>query len=268
MIKHYERIRYPDGGVYCKINKIPLNDTRYEFHITERINNYEDLFFLGSIVDAYKSRGVHDIHLTIPCMFQQQHDRRFENNESFELKLVCDFINRLNFKSISVFKPHSDCVLMGLNNSKALNNNFYPSIISAITNGYDDNLVVLSPDAGSFKWIYKECESARFKGDIYTASKVRDHATHKLINIIDREDFGGKDVLLMDDLSVFGGTFINLAKILKTKNVGKIYLAVAHLTVKNPNKELETLFETVYTTNSKFDKSEYDLKNLNVTNLF
>jgi ribose-phosphate pyrophosphokinase len=65
---------------------------------------------------------------------------------------------------------------------------------------------------------------------------------------------------------VYGGTFVGLAKLLKTKNVGKLYLAVSHMTVLNPNKELEELYEKVYCTNSKYD--EYNLSNIKVFNIF
>lgn len=47
------------------------------------------------------------------------------------------------------------------------------------------------------------------------------------------------------------GTFIGLAKLLRQRNVGKLYLAVSHITVENPNKELGSLYDRVFTTNSK-----------------
>ena len=76
---------YPDGGKYV------INDLN-ETSLTYKINSYEDLFLLKSIKDANPKLK----EITIPCMFQQQHDRRFNQNESFELKLVCDFINSCN----------------------------------------------------------------------------------------------------------------------------------------------------------------------------
>ena len=103
-----------------------------------------------------------------------------------------------------------------------------------------------------------------FKGEVYGANKSRDLFTHKLTQVIDRQDFEGRDILIVDDLCVFGGTFVGLAKLLKERNVGKLYLAVSHMTVKTPNKELENLYEKVYCTNSKFD--EYDLSNIKIFN--
>jgi hypothetical protein len=53
-----------------------------------------------------------------------------------------------------------------------------------------------------------------------------------------------------------------LAKLLKERNVGKLYLAVSHITVQNPNKELEGLYEKIYCVNTKYNS--YDLSNIKV----
>ena len=123
---------------------------------------------------------------------------------------------------------------------------------------------MLSTDGGSYKWINKLADVIEFSGEVYGANKSRDAVTHKLVQMIDRKDFEGKPVIVVDDLCVYGGTFIGLAKLLKERNVGKLYLAVSHITVPNPNKELEMYYERIYATNSKYDS--YDLSNLTLFN--
>lgn len=249
----YHRKRYPDGGVYAEVEDFsnPV--------IIERINSYEDLFFLKSLKEVCDFNRVKDVSLVIPCMFQQQHDRRFQNNQSFELKIVTEFINSCNFSSVDVFHPHSDATQMGLNNVHVIDNSKF---ITQVLEDIGTTPILLSTDGGSYKWINKLADVIEFKGEVYGASKSRDQYTHKLTQVIDRQDFSGRDILVADDISVFGGTFVGLAKLLKERNVGKLYLAVSHITVKNPNKELETLYEKVYCTNSKYDEGEYDLANL------
>ncbi len=253
----YKRNRYPDNGVYASIDDFtnPI--------ITEKINSYEDLFFVKSLKDSCDYNGIKDVELRIPCMFQQQHDRRFSDNQSFELKLVCDFINSCNFGKVHVFHPHSDITPALLNNVRIIDNSkFIKTVLSEIP----PKPILLSTDAGSYKWINKLADIISFDGEVYGANKARDPHTHKLTQVIDRQDFQGKDILIADDICVVGGTFLGLAKMLKDRNVGKLYLAVSHMTVKNPNKELETLYETVFCTNSKYD--EYDLNNLTIIKLF
>jgi ribose-phosphate pyrophosphokinase len=249
----YIKNRYPDGGIYVEVSDFtdPV--------IKERINTYEDLFFIKSLKEACDYNGINNVELIIPCMFQQQHDRRFHSNESFELKIVAEFINSCNFKKVHIFHPHSDVTQALVNNLRVIDNS---SFITQVLEDIEVTPILLSTDAGSYKWINKLADVIDFQGEVYGANKSRDLITHKLTQVIDRQDFEGKDILIVDDLCVFGGTFVGLAKLLKERNVGKLYLAVSHMTVKNPNPELAELYERVYCTNSKFDT--YELANINV----
>jgi phosphoribosylpyrophosphate synthetase len=182
-----------------------------------------------------------------------------------------------NFK---IFHPHnSEAVEISIKNVEIIDN--YPFILHVIYNIKDnnmdiypviyddefdetfdksyydsrikDNLVILAPDAGAFKWISKLCDKLNWKGQLASASKSRKYENNqsKLIQIINEQDFNGKDVLLIDDICIKGGSAIGLAKILKTKNVRKLYAAFSHMTVDSPNPELFELFDYIYTTNSK-----------------
>lgn len=247
----YNRKRYPDGSVYAEI--IDFNDRI----IFEKINNYEDLFFIASLKDICDYNNFTDVELFIPCMFQQQHDRRFNENESFELKLVANFINSLNFRKVYIFHPHSDATQIVINNCHVVDNSKF---IQKVLKQIPSTPILLSTDGGSYKWINKLADKLEFNGEVYGASKSRDLVSHKLTQVIDRQDFQGKDVLICDDLCVFGGTFIGLAKMLKNRNIGNLYLAVSHITVVNPNLELSDYYTNVFSTNSKYDA--YTLPNL------
>lgn len=272
-------IKYPDNGKYI------INDLN-ETSLTYRINTYEDLFLLKSIKDANPNLK----EITIPCMFQQQHDRRFNQNESFELKLVCEFINSIGFEKVKVFHPHSDVTPALLNNCEVIDNEKFITIVlhtlgknfpsraidkycKTTNNLYfdkrvEENTILMSTDSGGFKSLMKLCKQLDWKGETYSASKSRsyENGESKLIQVVDRQDFGGKDVLIVDDILVGGNTFLGLAKLLQNRNVGKLYLAVSHTTINNPNKELEKYFTKIFTTDSK--GIDYNLENLNTIKLF
>lgn len=60
--------------------------------------------------------------------------------------------------------------------------------------------------------------------------------------------------MLLDDICIYGGTFKGLAKLLKERNCGKLYLAVSHMTVQDLGGDPVTnYFDKVFTTNSKYD---------------
>ena len=112
----------------------------------------------------------------------------------------------------------------------------------------------MSTDAGGFKPLMKLADKLNWKGETESASKSRkyDGGKSKLVQKIDRHDFEGKDILLIDDMSIGGGTFKGLSKMLKERNCGKLYLAVSHITIENLGTDPVTnYFDKVFTTNSK-----------------
>lgn len=257
--------KYPDGSSYAK------SDFSESTHLTFKINSYEDLWHLNQIVDVYNFRGLTPT-ITIPCLIDSQADRRFNGGESSGLKLVCKFLNGMNAK-FKIFHPHNSEVVEALiDNVEIIDNNYFiKEVLSIIyckqnnikrdegifyhVNHDLSNLILMSSDAGGFKPLMKLCDKINWKGDFYSASKARsfDNLSH-LIQLIDKQDFGGKDILIIDDICVYGGTFKGLSKLLKDRNCGKLYLAVSHMTVQNLGEDPVTnYFDKVFTTNSKYD---------------
>jgi len=243
--------KYPDG-TSC-INSTKLGEQVF------RINSYEDLWHLNQFVDAFRSEhnGIRP-NIIIPNLIDAQADRRFNKGESSGLKLVLKFLNNLeaNFK---IFHPHNGEVVEALMDNVEIidNSEFIQEVFKQIrTETFTQDTVLFSSDAGGFKPLMKLADKLKWRGEVYGASKSRkyEEGKSKLVQVIDRQDFEGKDILIIDDISVYGGTFVGLAKMLRERNIGKLYLAVSHLTVPNPNPELFTLFDKVFTTNSKYEE--------------
>ena len=279
--------KYPDNSSYVSIFK--LNQQ----HITFKINSYEDLWHLNQFVDAYNNNHKDKSTIIIPNLIDAQADRRFEKNQSSGLKLVCKFLNGMN-ANFKIFHPHNPEVVEALmDNVEIIDNSEFitkvlleglikdcPSVLQSGIN--NDNLILMSSDAGGFKPLMKLCDKINWTGETYSAAKYRSQyqannrgeSSTKLIQIVDREDFEGKDILIIDDISIYGGTFKGLAKLLRERNCGKLYLAVSHMTVQNLGEDPVTnYFDKVFTTNSKFDKYIADEdwkqpKNLEIIKLF
>ena len=101
---------------------------------------------------------------------------------------------------------------------------------------------------------------------MFAASKARKWEEGKTIltQLVDRSDFGGKSLLIIDDLCVYGGTFLGLSNAFVGRNCGYLFLAVSHMTVQKPNQDLAKHYDRIYTTRSKFDKIK--LKNTTLLN--
>lgn len=254
--------KYPDGTSY-------VNNTE-KHQILFRLNSYEDLWHLNQYVDAFHSEQNGKVipEIYIPNLIDAQADRRFNQGESFGLKLVCKFLNSLN-ATYKIFHPHNTEVVEALlDRVQVIDNSRYITEVLKQINSED--LVLLSPDAGMFKPLMKLCDKIKWEGQTYSASKARkyENGESKLIQEVDKKDFEGRDILIVDDICVNGGTFIGLAKILKEKNCGKLYLAVSHMTVKSPNPALFEAFNCVFTTNSKFDEYLAPKNKLKVLRMF
>jgi ribose-phosphate pyrophosphokinase len=274
-----EITKYPDGSSYVTVHPIS------EF--TFRLNNYEDVWHLNQTVDALNNLGITPT-VTIPNLLDAQADRRFAKNQSSGLKLICKFLNSMK-ADFKVFHPHNGELVEGLMDSVKIIDNFgfIGRILSEhFNNGkgihgeFQNNLVLFSSDAGGFKPLMKLADKLQWKGEVYGASKSRKYedGKSKLVQVVDREDFRGKDVLIIDDLMIGGSTFVGLAKMLKERNCGRLYLALSHITIESPNAEIWKLFDRVFTTNSKgldyivtvgsYDKYGKKPKNLIVVDLF
>ena len=131
----------------------------------------------------------------------------------------------------------------------------------------ESNLILMSSDAGGFKPLMKLCDKLGWQGETSSASKSRKYVNGKseLTQVLDRDDFKGKDILIIDDICVYGGTFKGLAKMLDERNCGKLFLAVSHMTVLELGKDtVGNYFDRVFTTNSKFEEDYTSEGNTNL----
>ena len=260
---HYEIIKYPDGSSYIKVNE-------FKKEFTYKINNYEDLWNLVKLIDIYEYHSIFPT-VIIPCLLDAQADQRFNDNESFNLKLILKLLNSLsaNFK---VFHPHNkDAIAYGSNNITSISNTTYINQVLDLNN---PNLALMSPDAGMYKNIMKLAKDLNFKGPVYTACKSREYINgkSKLIQIVSEIDFKGQDITIIDDICIYGGTFKGLSKILKERNCGKLNLIVSHITIQDLGDDPVTnYFDKVFTTNSKYDvyfSNNNPIDNLKIINMF
>jgi len=264
-------VKYPDGTSY--VNSTIMGQTTF------KLNSYEDLWHLNQFVDAFKDEYNSKPTILIPNLIDAQADRRFNKGESSGLKLVCNFLNGMgaNFR---IFHPHNPEVVEALIDNVEImeNSNFIDIVLHELPSM--DNLILISSDAGGFKPLMKLCEKLDWKGETFSASKSRKYSDGetKLTQSVGLQDFGGKDILIIDDICVYGGTFKGLANLFRERNCGKLYLAVSHLTIENHkgNDHVFKYFDKVFTSNSKFssywveDEKGVPIKpdNLRVVNLF
>lgn len=260
---------YPDGSKYVDIVK-------FSSTLVFRLNSYEDLWVLNQIHDIVKHQG-RIVNVIITNLLDAQADRRFSHNQPHGLKLVCSFLNEMKNFFYKIYHPHNPEVVEALLDRVEIidNHDFIYEVLSELKSNYydfnaynmEDNLILMSSDAGGFKPLMKLCDKLEWAGETSSASKSRKYVNGKseLTQVLDRDDFKGKDILIIDDICVYGGTFKGLAKMLDERNCGKLFLAVSHMTVLELGKDtVGNYFDRVFTTNSKFEEDYTSEGNTNL----
>ena len=230
-----------------------------EVFVTTRIQSFNDLGLVLIAVDALKRLSVKKIHLFLPYMPGARQDRVMMSGESLSVKVYANLINGLNLESVTVFDPHSEVTPALLDHCKVINNHEF---IRQVVNVIDTDIILISPDGGALKKIYKVSE---FLGGlpVIECSKKRNVKNGKLegFKVYDH-DLKGKACLIVDDICDGGGTFIGLAKELKKVNAGDLFLAVSHGIFSKGFEKLNKYFTKVYTTDSFKDVKDESVEQI------
>ncbi|MFZ3574036.1 phosphoribosyltransferase family protein [Tenacibaculum finnmarkense] len=239
---NYEIKKFNDGQVTAKILE------KGNLHVKIRGNTYEDLFRIASIKEAWDAENrLHKTAtaiLTMYCLIGQRSDRRFNEKESFDLKVIANFINSMGFDKVEILHPHSSISLALIDNSVELKSYEY------VKKAYHaiGNPVLISPDAGAYKTTHEIAE--KLEADLIPSNKVRIVGVPK---ITIQGAVKNKECLIVDDLADGGRTFNFLAKELKNQGATKVFLYVTHGQFNYGFDELKENINHIYCTNSYKD---------------
>ena len=259
----YEISTFPDGQQSLKIIEdgyntfYSLRNNKQGITINSRLNSFKDLELIICANQCLKEIGVEKVRLYIPYCIGGRSDRKFEEGGINYIKtVIAPILNSQNFEKVIIMDPHSDVLEACINNFESIDN--HDLVLKALTNidnknGAKDRIVLVSPDAGALKKVFKIQQNFGIK-DIIIGSKNRDlkgNITHTSISggVGDAEN---KTFVIVDDICDGGRTFIELAKVIRKdySKDSKIVLVITHGIF---SKGFDTVFEyvdEVYTTNS------------------
>lgn len=283
--EQYKAFKFPGGEIHFKLTHPFASELAYSephsfLDVDCRLNSSDDIMLLAIALDTIAKDYDNLVRVFIPYMPYQQADRDFSEGESFSLITMVKMLDVMPFHSVAIFDPHSDVTpaLLSMNGSVSVidNQEYIKSAIASLTSfknndAYEEDehhwnahrdLVILAPDAGAYKKIFKLTEAIGFKGRVEVANKYRNTEDGTIQVRLSVDDFEGKDVLIIDDICVGGRTFVELAKLLVQRNTGNLHLAVSHGIFSNGFEDLEHYFQNIYTTNSI--KDDYPCENVNV----
>lgn len=161
------------------------------------------------------------ITLTIAYMPYSRMDRQM-SSMAFSLRYVADIINSLNFDLVTILTPHSNVTPALINNVKVIYDAGIQEVYRRSAPDY-----VFYPDNGACKSFGEHLTYTNY----FYGNKKRELSTGKIekYELVNAPDINGKDILIIDDLCVKGGTFILAAQALKVAGAAKVDLFVTHL---------------------------------------
>lgn len=264
----YKHSKFPDGQ-----QDITILTERFYLHgkhivIKSRFNSFLDLELIVAATKALRRMKVEKISLYIPYLLGARSDRKFvEGGTSYLVDVIAPILNAQNYDRVAVFDVHSDVASACINNIDVIENydlvDFAIKSIMGDTKTINDILLV-SPDGGSLKKIYKVAERIGYTNEVVVCSKFRDTdgkltKTHVPIPV----HLADKDLVIIDDICDGGRTFINIAEaaqhsrslssVVNPERYGKIHLIVSHGIFSAGFNTLSQYFDDIFTTNSVKD---------------
>ena len=261
LILETKSMAFPGGEQHFQIVSRP--EFEGDLIITQRVNNTSDFMKIILANNAAREMGYSKIQLVCPYFPGARQDRVCNVGESLTVKVFADLINSCRFKKVWIYDPHSDVTCALINNCclMDLTNDFAEQIVSE----EDDDVVnIVCPDAGAgkrvlsiVKYLYANLGGRTF--NLIRCEKVRDASTGQLKEFhVQADDLGNHRTIIFDDINCWGGTFLGLGKVLKTKNCAELELFTSHSDCLSGIENVCGFFDTVYTTNSKQNWKDYN----------
>lgn len=226
---------FSGGEVHVKIDMEAIkeayidttNSKRVEIH--QDIRSSDDFMSVVMVKDALDEIfRFHPVPIELFSLYvpYARQDRYCEKGEAFGVKAFARLLNALGFSRVVIADPHSEVTPAVITNLDVIPQHE----IAFHMLGWKlrmENFELVSPDGGALKKIFKL--GTQMNLQVHCADKIRDTATGNIIRTdISVQDFKGANLMIVDDICDGGRTFIELAKVLRERNAGKIELFVTH----------------------------------------
>lgn len=257
---------YLDEKYYNSLSEqIPQTYTKIHWKFIDNTSILELMFFVNYLKENNLFRPM---ELNIKYLPYSRMDRLEDGHKNlYSLKYMADIINSFGFDKVCLNEIHSDVSLKLIKNSysnlysdKLFEDFIYDNYGIIKTNINIDNLTIMFPDKGA----YNRYKDKYKRYNLVYGEKVRDFKTG---NILGLELKGSKEisenVVIIDDLTSKGTTFIKSAEKLKEQGFKNIYLIVGHAEYTMLEGDLfNSNINKVYTTDSIIDVSNSDIVKL------
>ncbi|MDE7323211.1 MAG: ribose-phosphate pyrophosphokinase [Lachnospiraceae bacterium] len=219
---------FPDGTFLLKEKITDTAGNRNEgIEIKWNYENNEELLAVYFLTRHIQAAGFCNIVLNMPYIPNARQDRVKNEEDVFTLKYFAEMINSLAFREVRVLDAHSNVSLALIDRVKQYTPRKYiEKVICEIEKNTGKKPLMFYPDEGAGKR-YSSMITLPYCFGI----KKRDWSTGEIKGLSVAGEIGlveGSDVLMVDDICSYGGTFIRSAEALAALGAENICLFVSH----------------------------------------
>jgi len=226
-----------------KISAKTFSDGETQIEIHENIRNM-DVFVLQStctpvndnlmqlliIMDAMRRASAKRITAVIPYYGYGRQDRKVKPRVPISAKLVADLITVAGANRVVSMDLHAGQI-QGYFNIPVDNIFAAPIILKHIRSHFEDDLVIVSPDAGGVE--RARAFAKRLAASLAIIDKRRDAPNiSQAMNIIG--DVEGKTAIILDDMVDTAGTLTQAAEALAFRKARRVYACATHPVLSGP----------------------------------
>ncbi len=216
---------FSEGNVFVRIREnVRGRDTFIIQGVHFPVNdNFVELLFW---VDALKRASAQQVTVVMPFFSYAKGDKKDEPRVSIRARVCADAIEAAGADRVLTMDLHSPQIqgFFGIPVDHLYGRSVICEHVRAL--GIDDNLVVCSPDVGFAK---SAAAFANLLGvPVVIGNKHReDHSEQaEILEVIG--DVDGRNVLMVDDFTITGGSLCSMASVLKERGAQDVYAAVTH----------------------------------------
>jgi ribose-phosphate pyrophosphokinase len=239
--------RFSDGEIFVEIEENVRGADVFVVQSTCCPGN-DNLMELLIMMDALKRASANRITAVLPYYGYARQDRKVAPRTPITAKLVADLITTAGADRILCMDLHAGQI-QGFFNIPVDHLYATPVILDYIKNNFDDDIVIVSPDAGGVERARAFAKRLNCSLAIIDKRRTAPNVA-EVMNIIG--DVVGKVAIMVDDMVDTAGTLTQGAKAVKDNGAKKIYAISTHPVLSGPaiSRIEQSVMEELVVTNT------------------